>query len=66
MRLDKLLVEKGLLPSREKAIRSILAGEVLVDGRRVDKAGALVSYRYSLQLHPDNPDLKAWVDQLAR
>lgn len=31
-----------------------------------DKPGALVSYRYALQLHPDNPDLKAWVDQLSR
>ena len=42
VRLDKLLVDKGLLPTREKAIRSILAGDILVDGRRVDKAGALV------------------------
>ena len=32
VRLDKLLVEKALLPTREKALRSILAGDVLVDG----------------------------------
>ncbi|MEK7476010.1 MAG: tetratricopeptide repeat protein [Candidatus Coatesbacteria bacterium] len=31
-----------------------------------DKSAALVSYRESLRLHPDNPPLKAYVDQLAR
>jgi 23S rRNA (cytidine1920-2'-O)/16S rRNA (cytidine1409-2'-O)-methyltransferase len=43
VRLDVALVERGLLDSREKAARLILAGEVLVDGQRVDKAGALVT-----------------------
>jgi 23S rRNA (cytidine1920-2'-O)/16S rRNA (cytidine1409-2'-O)-methyltransferase len=42
-RIDQLLVERGLAESREKAARLILAGDVMVDGRRVDKAGALVS-----------------------
>ena len=42
-RLDAALVERGLAPSREKAARLILAGAVNVDGRRVDKAGALVA-----------------------
>jgi tetratricopeptide (TPR) repeat protein len=28
-----------------------------------DKAGAMTSYRASLQLNPDNPGLKAWLDQ---
>lgn len=41
-RIDRLLVDKGLVETREKAMRLILAGEILVDGRRVDKAGALV------------------------
>jgi 23S rRNA (cytidine1920-2'-O)/16S rRNA (cytidine1409-2'-O)-methyltransferase len=41
-RLDTLLVSRGLAESREKAARLILAGEVTVDGQRVDKAGALV------------------------
>ena len=43
IRIDRLLVEKGLAESRERATRLILAGEVLVDGKRVDKAGALVA-----------------------
>lgn len=38
-RLDVLLVEKGLFPSREKAKASVMAGLVFVDGIRVDKAG---------------------------
>ncbi|GAB4165578.1 MAG: TlyA family rRNA (cytidine-2'-O)-methyltransferase [Geothermobacteraceae bacterium] len=39
VRLDKLLVEKGLAGSRERARALILAGRVLVDDRPVDKAG---------------------------
>ncbi|HYB41215.1 MAG TPA: TlyA family RNA methyltransferase, partial [Candidatus Methylomirabilis sp.] len=41
-RLDVVLVARGLAPTREKAARLILAGEVVVGGQRVDKAGALV------------------------
>jgi 23S rRNA (cytidine1920-2'-O)/16S rRNA (cytidine1409-2'-O)-methyltransferase len=43
VRLDVALVERGLLESREKAARVILAGDVMVDGQRMDKAGALVT-----------------------
>jgi 23S rRNA (cytidine1920-2'-O)/16S rRNA (cytidine1409-2'-O)-methyltransferase len=39
-RLDLLLVERGLAPSREKARGMIMAGEVCVDGHIVDKPGA--------------------------
>ena len=42
VRIDRLIVDKGLADSREKAARHILAGEVFVDDVRVDKAGALV------------------------
>ena len=38
-RLDVLVVRNGLAPSREKAKTIIMAGEVLVNGQREDKAG---------------------------
>jgi 23S rRNA (cytidine1920-2'-O)/16S rRNA (cytidine1409-2'-O)-methyltransferase len=41
-RLDVLLIERGLAPSRERARALIMAREVRVDGRVVDKAGTLV------------------------
>ena len=40
VRLDKLLLERGLSTSRERAQALILAGKVLVDGQKIDKAGA--------------------------
>jgi 23S rRNA (cytidine1920-2'-O)/16S rRNA (cytidine1409-2'-O)-methyltransferase len=42
LRLDKLLLERGLAASRERAQALILAGKVLVDGQKVEKAGAQV------------------------
>jgi len=42
-RLDQLLVERGLAASREKARALILAGQVLVDGRKAEKAGDAVA-----------------------
>ena len=39
-RLDVLLVERGLAPSREKAKALIMSGDVFVNGQREDKAGA--------------------------
>src|SRR3989338_1393958 len=41
-RLDRLLVERGLVASREEGRSRILAGEVLVDDRPAAKAGSLV------------------------
>ncbi len=41
-RLDKLLVERGLAESRERAQALILSGNVFVEGERVDKAGKRV------------------------
>ena len=41
-RLDKLLVQRGLVVSRERARALILAGKVIVDDHRIDKAGAQV------------------------
>ena len=49
-RLDILLVEKGLAGSRERAKRMIMAGEVLVDGQKVDKAGTTVKREAEIRL----------------
>jgi len=40
LRLDRLLVQRGLVPSRERGQALILAGRVLVDEQKVEKAGA--------------------------
>jgi 23S rRNA (cytidine1920-2'-O)/16S rRNA (cytidine1409-2'-O)-methyltransferase len=42
LRLDKLLVDRGLAASRERAQALILAGKVLVNDQKLDKAGAQV------------------------
>jgi 23S rRNA (cytidine1920-2'-O)/16S rRNA (cytidine1409-2'-O)-methyltransferase len=42
-RIDLLLTERGLAPSREKAQALLLAGSVRVNGQRVDKPGAQVA-----------------------
>jgi len=42
-RLDVILTEKGMFPSREKAKAAIMAGAVCVDGSRADKPGTQVS-----------------------
>jgi 23S rRNA (cytidine1920-2'-O)/16S rRNA (cytidine1409-2'-O)-methyltransferase len=42
-RLDALLVERGLADTAAMAQAMILAGEILVNGQRSDKAGTLVS-----------------------
>lgn len=52
-RLDILLVEKGLAPSRERAKASIMAGVVYVDGQKVDKAGTAVSDTANITLSAD-------------
>ena len=55
-RLDTLLVERGLVASRERARAMILAGQVRVDGHPVTKAGATVHDEASVTLTgPDHP-----------
>lgn len=49
-RLDRLLVDRGLVESRERGHALILAGNVLVNGQRQDKAGALVPEDSDLRL----------------
>lgn len=50
MRVDLLLVERGLVPSRERARAMILAGRVLVCEQKVDKPGASVLQDASIRL----------------
>jgi 23S rRNA (cytidine1920-2'-O)/16S rRNA (cytidine1409-2'-O)-methyltransferase len=52
-RVDLLLVERGLVPSRERARALILAGRVLVSEQKVDKAGALVDTDAPIRLLGD-------------
>ena len=54
-RLDKLLVSRGLAETRAKGQALILAGEVLVDGQRVDKAGTAVSLLATIELKAPMP-----------
>ena len=49
-RLDVELVERGLVESREKARALILAGQVLVDGQKADKAGHHVDVASRIEL----------------
>ena len=59
-RLDTLLVEKGLVESREKARALILAGQVDVDGHGAAKAGSMVPVDASVRvIGPDHP----WVSR---
>ncbi len=55
LRLDRYLIERGLVESREKGQALILAGSVLVNGQKVEKAGALV---------PADADIRILGDQL--
>ena len=53
-RLDVILVEKGLVPSREKARTVIMEGSVYVDNQKEDKAGTLVSEDSSVEVRGDS------------
>jgi 23S rRNA (cytidine1920-2'-O)/16S rRNA (cytidine1409-2'-O)-methyltransferase len=52
-RLDLLLVEKGIITSREKAKACIMEGKVYVEGQKVDKAGEKVSYNANIEYRGD-------------
>jgi 23S rRNA (cytidine1920-2'-O)/16S rRNA (cytidine1409-2'-O)-methyltransferase len=56
LRLDQLLVERGLFSSREQARRAVMAGTVEVEGRRVDKPGTAVGDEVAVEvLGPKEP-----------
>lgn len=59
-RLDQLLVDRGLAPSRERARALILAGDVTVNGGPAGKAGTAVDVAADIVLRtPDHP----WVSR---
>jgi 23S rRNA (cytidine1920-2'-O)/16S rRNA (cytidine1409-2'-O)-methyltransferase len=56
LRLDAVLLERGLVPSRERARALILAGHVRVDGHPATKAGTAVSRDALIAITtPDHP-----------
>jgi 23S rRNA (cytidine1920-2'-O)/16S rRNA (cytidine1409-2'-O)-methyltransferase len=55
IRLDRLLVDRALAESREKAQGLILAGQILVNDQKVDKCGALVDAQSSLRMLGEAP-----------
>jgi 23S rRNA (cytidine1920-2'-O)/16S rRNA (cytidine1409-2'-O)-methyltransferase len=56
IRLDRLLLQRGLVPSRERAQALILAGKILVNGQKIEKSGASVTLEAEIRLLGD--DLK--------
>ena len=54
-RLDRLLVERGFVSSREKAQAAILAGQVLVKGQVVAKPHALIGPEVEVALKAEEP-----------
>jgi 23S rRNA (cytidine1920-2'-O)/16S rRNA (cytidine1409-2'-O)-methyltransferase len=49
-RIDKLLVDRGLAETRQKAQALVLAGQVLADNQRIDKAGQKVDLNSELRI----------------
>lgn len=54
IRIDKLLVDRGLTGSRERAQALILAGRVLVNGQKIEKPGTAVPDDAELRLIGDD------------
>jgi 23S rRNA (cytidine1920-2'-O)/16S rRNA (cytidine1409-2'-O)-methyltransferase len=55
LRLDRLLVDRGLVDSREKAQRLILAGLIMVNEQKQEKCGALVDAEAALRMLGEAP-----------
>ncbi|HEY6183270.1 MAG TPA: TlyA family RNA methyltransferase [Terriglobales bacterium] len=50
IRLDKLVVERGLASSRERAQALILAGKILVDDQKIEKSGTEIDVESEIRL----------------
>ena len=64
-RLDRLLVRHGLIASREAAVRTILAGGVLVDGVIVDKPARLIAHDARIEIERAAPFVSRAGEKLA-
>jgi 23S rRNA (cytidine1920-2'-O)/16S rRNA (cytidine1409-2'-O)-methyltransferase len=53
-RIDRLLVARGLTPTRTRAQSLVMAGKVVVDGHRVDKAGTMVRSDADIRLRGED------------
>ncbi|MGZ4826543.1 MAG: TlyA family RNA methyltransferase [Terriglobales bacterium] len=53
-RIDKLLVERGLVPSRERAQALILAGKVLANEQKIEKPGVAIERDATIRLLGDD------------
>ena len=53
-RIDKLLVQRGLVDSRSRAKARIMAGDAFVDDQRVDKAGTQIDVGADIELRGDD------------
>ncbi|HEY7624698.1 MAG TPA: TlyA family RNA methyltransferase [Candidatus Limnocylindria bacterium] len=65
VRLDQLLVQRELAPSRERAQALIMAGAVRVDGDRADRAAAPVSEDAAVAVDPGPRYVSRGGDKLA-
>jgi len=54
-RADRLLVDRGLVSSRERARALIMAGDVIIGDHKVDKPGQLVDTTVSIRIRNDIP-----------
>ena len=54
IRIDKLLLDRGLAPSRERAQAMVLAGRVLVNEQKITKAGTTVAQDAVVRLLGDD------------
>src|SRR5664279_3260518 len=54
VRLDKLILQRGLAPSRERAQALVLAGRVLVNEQKIEKAGATVEEEAAIRILGDD------------
>lgn len=55
VRADKLLTDRGLVPSRERAKALVMAGQVIIGEHKVEKAGQLVDDALEVRIKNDLP-----------